>query len=85
MAKFLQYEYIQGDDPDEVEPIEKEVADFAEATYWLSKELFETASKGFSIEVIRDWMRYTEDILKVPYHVEKVDGEATYRFVYDPS
>lgn len=84
MAQFLQYEYIAGEDRDDVEPIEKEVSDFAEATYWLTKELFETADESFSIEVLRQWLSPDPDTdpRKI---IEKVDGEATYRFVYDPS
>lgn len=90
MAKFTTIERIKGED--DGQPVVTEVADFAEATWLLTKELHDTCEQDFGTAILRDWLGHVQNQVgnfdMVEHEVSKTEthhDHITYVFQYDPS
>lgn len=85
MAKLI----IKDDNnPDDVQKIE--VSSYAEATWFLVKDLIYTADTLWSVQILDEWLRHPADVkepdrTRVAVTKENGAGTDTFTFIYDPS
>jgi hypothetical protein len=85
MAKFVITDSYNGE---EEETARLNVDSFAEATWFLAKDLHDTAEKKWGTEVLQEWQELWRDSpAGSPIEVKKGNGneDSIFTFRYDPS
>lgn len=83
MPKFVIFE--GNENKDNVPTVE--VADFAEATWYLAQDLINTAGKEFGVDIFREWLNLGRDSGKPQLVTKDMGDNSTHpvTFMYDPS